>query len=625
VTTPPVLSSPLPQAPPLFPAADAEGRSWLPDPGGEQPIRVLVVDDSEDDAFLLKAELAMRGLLIDYRRVESEIDMAAALTCESWDVVISDHDMPGFDAFGALGTLKRSGRDIPFIICSGQIGRKLAVSAMYEGVDDCVDKGNYDRLLPVIERELRGAAARNAAHLAKSRLREITNFDGLSSLPNQNLFCARISEWLDERRRGASRQTGGALYVLDIDRFLRINSSFGYAAGSAILREIAMRLADVLAPDVLLARIGSDEFGIFVPGGGERIGAEGFARGIMHVFDTPFVRDGVELYLTASVGIALMDVAAPAPVMDLLMSAETAMSQVKRSGGNGYRLFDPCMSASSADRVSLEADLRHAVERRELVLLYQPVVDFEVGRTVGVEALLRWQHPKRGLLTPDHFIPLADETGSIVDIGAWVLEEACRQGKAWHAAGFEGLRMSVNVSAVQFGQPSLLSAVRGALAHSGFPADCLMLEITESSLMKDAETAAGTLRALKNMGLRLSVDDFGTGYSSLSYLKRFPIDVIKIDKSFVRDICDDEEDAAIVRAIIALAGSMRRVTIAEGVETREQTRLLHQEQCGLFQGFHFGRPVAPGEIQARLEHEREVAAGLQTQPAKGVPRQLKYS
>jgi EAL domain-containing protein (putative c-di-GMP-specific phosphodiesterase class I) len=255
--------------------------------------------------------------------------------------------------------------------------------------------------------------------------------------------------------------------------------------------------------------------------------------------------------------------------------------------------------------MALEADLRYAIQRGELHLAYQPVVNGEDGRTVSVEALLRWQHPVHGNVPPDRFIPLADETGLIVEIGEWVLAEACRQGRIWHDAGFTDLRVSVNVSAVQFGQPRLLQAVGDALHTSGLPADALMLEITESSLMREPETTAGMLRALKNLGVQISVDDFGTGYSSLSYLKRFPLDVIKIDKSFVRDVCDDEENAAIVRAIIALARSMRRQTIAEGVETEAQTRLLGREACTLFQGYYFGRPAPAADITRRLAEERE--------------------
>jgi EAL domain-containing protein (putative c-di-GMP-specific phosphodiesterase class I) len=258
------------------------------------------------------------------------------------------------------------------------------------------------------------------------------------------------------------------------------------------------------------------------------------------------------------------------------------------------------MSASSAEKLVLETHLRHAVQRGELFLNYQPILNGLTGRPSGVEALLRWKHPERGVVSPDRFIPLADESGLIVEIGAWVMREACSQGRRWHEQGMTDLSMSVNVSAVQFAQPRLLETVRTTLEDTGFPPDKLVLEITESVLMKDAETTIGMLKALKNMGVRISMDDFGTGYSSLSYLKRFPIDIVKIDKSFVRDINEDEDDAAIIRVIIALARSLRLTTVAEGVETQEQLGFLMREQCDRFQGYFFSRPVDADVLRARI-------------------------
>jgi len=565
------------------------------------PIHALVVDDSEDDAYLLKAELAQRGVAIDYRRVDTEIDMAAALATEDWDLVISDHHMPGFDSLAALEVLKRSGRDIPFILHSGHISDELAVSAMYDGVDDFIPKGHYERMVPVIERELRGAAARRAVRQADDRIQQLAYFDKLSALPNQNLFCAKVADWLaDTLQRG--RNVRGAMFVLDIDRFLRVNASFGYEAGNEVIRQVSERLSEVLQSDVLLARLGGDEFGVFVPGIGERASAEVFARWISRVFDAPFMKDGIELFLTPSIGIALVPMDG-VQVYDLMMNAEAASAQVKRHGGNHFRFYDRNMNAASAERVSLESDLRHAVERGELYLEFQPVQEARTGRIVSAEALVRWNHPRLGKVQPDRFIALADETGLIVEIGDWVLNEAARCCRAWHEAGFPDMHVSVNVSAMQFGQPRLLESVRDTLARTSLRPEALMLEITESSLMQDAESTAGMLRALRNMGVRISVDDFGTGYSSLSYLKRFPLDVIKIDKSFVRDLCVDEEDAAIVRAIIALAHSMRRSTIAEGVETLDQAELLKRENCEYFQGFLYGRPMEYSSLLGRLKQQ----------------------
>lgn len=579
-----------------------------PSLGGETisrtPVRVLIVDDSHDDAFLLKSELARRGVYIDYLRVDSAIDMATALASDNWRLIISDHNMPGFDALGALDVLKRSGRDIPIIIHSGCISNQLAVSAMYEGVSDFVTKGDYEHMVPVIERELRGAAARRAVRRADHHIQQLANFDKLSDLPNHNLFCTRVSDWISDTAK-ARQEWRAALFVIDIDRFLRINASFGYEAGNNVIQQISTRLNDAMPAGALLARLGSDEFAVFLPDVEVAGDAEAFAAWIVRAFDAPFMKADIELFLTPSIGVAC----APddgSQVYDLLMNAETASALVKRAGGNGFRCYERSMNASSAERVVLEADLRHAVERDELFLEFQPVVDADGGHIVGAEALVRWSHPRLGRVAPDRFIPLADETGLIIDIGAWVLEAACLSCQAWREAGHGDMYVSVNVSAMQFGQPRLLESVRDALTRSGLPPASLILEITESSLMHDAESTAGMLRALRNMGVRISVDDFGTGYSSLAYLKRFPLDVIKIDKSFVHDLCADDEDAAIVRAIIALAHSMRRATVAEGVETVDQANRLKDENCGYFQGYYFGRPMSVGAMLQRLQDQGNV-------------------
>lgn len=567
----------------------------------ERSISILMVEDSEDDAFLLYSELIARGVKVDYRRVDNSADLRTALACEEWDVIICDHNMPGFDSGSALAILKETGKDVPFIIYSGNISDHQAVCAMREGVSDYVHKGNFAKLLPVIERELRGAATRRAVRQADHRIRELAYYDALSSLPNHNLFCARVTEWIfDAQKQG--RDPSGALFYIDVDRFLRINSSFGYEAGNDILRQAAKRLAECVDSNAILARLGGDEFGIFYPGLGRREAARNFGQWVLQAFEAPFLRNNLELYLTVSVGIAL----APEDsheVYELLMNAETAMAHAKRSGGNGFRFYIRDMNATSAERIAMESELRHAVEREELFLQYQPCLCASAAKTMGVEALVRWRHPQRGLVSPERFVPIADESGLIVDIGEWVLRQSCMQGREWHDRGFTSLSVSVNVSAVQFAQPRLLEVVSRALRDTGFSPECLTLEITESVIMHDAESAAGMLRALKGMGVKIAVDDFGTGYSSLSYLKRFPIDVLKIDKSFVQAVATNDEDVAIVRAIIALAKSLHLVTIAEGVETRQQAEFLRREGCDRFQGYYFSRPMDANHLVERLSGE----------------------
>lgn len=558
-----------------------------------------MVEDNEDDVFLLNAQLSARGIDTYSERVDSAPELSRALDEREWDLVICDHAMPGFDSGSALEIVRRSGRDIPFIIYSGKISDHMAFSAMRNGVADYVQKGNIARLVPVIERELRGVEARRAVQTADARIHALAFFDTLSALPNQTLLRAQIDDWLDNERRSAEARHA-ALLVVDIDRFLRINTSFGYDAGNVVLREVVSRLIERAGKGAMIARLSGDRFCVFAPSCSTRDDARLFAYRLQDAFASPVIKDGLELFLTASIGIA-MTPGDGDEAQALIMNAEAAMSSAKRSGGNGLIFYAHEMSANSAEKLVLETHLRHAVQRSELFLNYQPILNGSTGCTSGVEALLRWRHPQRGIIPPDRFIPLADESGLIVEIGAWVMREACTQGRIWHEQGMQDLSMSVNVSAVQFAQPRLLETVRTTLEDTGFPAEKLVLEITESVLMKDAETTIGMLKALKNMGVRISMDDFGTGYSSLSYLKRFPIDIVKIDKSFVRDINDDPDDAAIIRVIIALARSLRLTTVAEGVETPEQLGFLRREQCDRFQGYFFSRPVEADLLSKRIQ------------------------
>ena len=392
-----------------------------------RPIRILVVDDSEDDALLLYSELVGRGARIEYRRVDTAPAMGAALAMDDWDVIICDHSMPGLDSFGALEVLKQSGRDIPFIIYSGVITDAQAISAMGKGVCDYIQKGNIARLVPVIERELRGAAARHAVRQADSRIKELAHYDSLSNLPNHNLFCARVEEWIAQAKR-SGKVPQGALFFIDLDRFMRINASFGYDAGNEILRQAAGRLNECAEQSAIVARLNGDEFGIFYPRLNGREAADAFAHWIVQAFDAPFVKGSLELYITPSVGVALLPEHG-VDVYELLMNAETAMAFGKRNGGNHFRIYTREMNATSAERVALETDLRHAIERAELFIQYQPVLSGINGAVVGAEALLRWRHPQFGLMPPDRFIPIADESGLIVEMGEWVLRQACSQGK----------------------------------------------------------------------------------------------------------------------------------------------------------------------------------------------------
>jgi len=557
-------------------------------------LRLLMVEDSEEDARLLYSELTQRIRDITYVRVDNAEDMRAALNDSDWDIVISDHSLPRFSSLEALQVLKECGKDIPFIIYSGEVSEHVAVAAMYSGAQDSIHKGNFARLLPAIERELHGVAMRRAKEQADGEVHKLAYYDSLTELPNRNLFCNHVS-----RRLLQADGRTATVYVLDIDRFLRINNGFGHKIGDALMRQIGQRLQECVPDEGMVARLGSDEFAVFL----SDVSGEGQVRDaaehIRQAFARPFTEGTLEFHFSVSIGIAASSRDGE-DVPELLINAETAMFRAKSLGGNTYQLYAREMGAVAGEQFVLESALRRAVERQELILEYQPSLNVLTGKLSGVEALVRWRHPELGLLQPDDFIPLANESGLITEIGKWVLQSACRQAKAWHDAGHTGLTMAVNLSAVQFWQPGLAQTVAEVLAATGIDPQCLELEITESVLMRDAEVTIATLHALKDMQVKISVDDFGTGYSSLGYLKRFPIDILKIDKSFTCGVTLDVETAAIVQAVGALGRSLGLVTVAEGVETAEQLEFFHQQQYDRVQGFLFSAPRAAADITAML-------------------------
>lgn len=571
-------------------------RAGRDDHRGDERLRVLIVEDSEDDAFLLCHELASVVSNLEYKRVDNAEQMRAALDGEAWDLVISDHSMPRFSAKDAFEILRASGKDIPFIIYSGTISENIALSAMADGVSDFVEKGDIMRLLPVVRRELRGAQVVQAKQRAESRVYHLSHYDQLTGLPNRTLFYERAEELLQGvRESGAS----AAVCLLDLDRFMRINNTFGYATGDLLVRRIADRLRERVGARGCVARLGRDEFALMSPPYTEASGARDFADAVMKEFARPFVIDGQEFFITFSMGVACMP-AHGDEVSTLLVNAESAMFLAKRSGRNNYQLYAREINAASAERLTMENALRRSVERNELLLHYQPSVDIQSGEISGCEALVRWRHPQQGMVPPDKFIPLADEIGMINEIGRWVLREACTQVRRWTDAGMRPLTISVNVSAVQFREEGLVEEVRAALADTGLEPQRLVLEITESVLMRDVEATIRTLKELKDMGVSISIDDFGTGYSSLSYLRRFPIDTLKVDKSFVRDVTEDADDAAIVRAIITLAKSLKLSVVAEGVETADQLAYLRSQGCDRIQGYFFSRPLDPAAFDALM-------------------------
>jgi diguanylate cyclase (GGDEF)-like protein/PAS domain S-box-containing protein len=427
---------------------------------------------------------------------------------------------------------------------------------------------------------------------AEEQIKHLAYHDALTNLPNRLLFKDRLTVALSHAQREGARL---AVLFLDLDRFKVINDSLGHNIGDQLLQAVAARVQACVRDSDTVARLGGDEFTVLLPRLNRSDDAAPVASKIIEAIRYPFHIEGREFFITTSIGISLF----PEDGTDaesLIKNADTAMYQAKEVGRDNYQLFNALVNANALQRIALEHGLRKAMTSDELEVHYQPIFDLQTGRTTGMEALLRWTHPTMGRIAPATFIPLAEATGIMIPIGSWALREACRQAKAWHDAGHDSLSLAVNLSVTQLQQVDLIDRVRTILAETGFPAASLELEITESSAMQSPETSIRTLFELKKLGIRISLDDFGTGHSSLSYLKRFPIDTLKIDQSFVHDITTDPDTAAIVTAIIAMAHSLRLKVIAEGVEFPEQANFLRHHGCDQMQGYLMTPPVAAADF-----------------------------
>ena len=443
--------------------------------------------------------------------------------------------------------------------------------------------------------------------VAQERLQYLAHHDALTELPNRVLFMDRLSQALT-RARWRGRVIG--VMFLDLDRFKNLNDTLGHDVGDHFLQAMATRLKGAVREGDTVARFGGDEFAILLEDIAHAEDVSAIAGKMLQTFSTRFMLDEHEYYITASIGISLYpnDGADPAT---LLKHADTAMYRAKDLGKNNYQFYAADMSAMAFERLTLETSLRHALERREFVLYYQPQVEIASGRLLGMEALLRWRHPDFGLIGPLQFIHLAEETGLIVPIGEWVLRTACAQARAWETEGIRVPRLAINISGRQFSEPAFIDTTKRLFNEFGLQTTQVEFEITESVIMKDARLTADRLGLLYAAGIRFAIDDFGTGYSSLSYLKRFPISTLKIDKSFIHDVTTSEDDAEIVRTIIAMAHGLRLKVIAEGVETPEQLALLRAHGCDAVQGYYFSRPLPPEDLASWLGAGGSPGSGAQ--------------
>jgi len=553
------------------------------------PIRVLIVEDSENDAALIVRELQRGGYDPTVERVDTPVAMVIALNKQTWDIIFADYTMPNFSGMDALALVRERELDVPFIFVSGTMGEETAVEAMKAGAQDYVMKSNLKRLLPTVERQLHAAAVRRERKRSEETVQYLAYHDVLTDLPNRAVFYDRLQQCILTGYREKKPLT---LLLMDLNRFKEVNDTFGHLSGDLLLRQIGPRVRRCLRESDTIARMGGDEFAILLPNTHVE-GASMTARKILKALEAPFVLGEVTIDVGVSIGIALYpDHGEEGDA--LVQRADMALYVTKQAGG-GYAVFAPEHEQNSPRRLMLTGKLRRAIEYEEMSMHYQPQVSLKTNRVVGVEALSRWLHPELGSIPPDQFVPLAEQTGLIKPFTQWVLKTVCRQYEEWKGMGLT-LPISVNLSQKNLQETQLPDQVAELVQIGRMPAGLLEFEITESMIMSNPMRAMQILTRLNTMGIPLSIDDFGTGYSSLGYLKKLPVQKIKIDKSFIVDRIEDEDDNVIVQAIINMSHSLGLEVVAEGVEDQLTKDRLSALGCDSAQGYHICRPLPAAEI-----------------------------
>lgn len=556
-------------------------------------IRVLIVEDNPDDAELMVLELEVSGYTAIWERVENMNQMSAALDGQTWDIILADYSLPQFNALAALSLMQAKNLDLPFIIVSGSIGEEIAVAAMRAGAHDYLLKNSLSRLVPAAERELREAQVRQERRQALHDVQMLAFYDELTGLPNRTLFLQDLQDCINECKQ---QPILFGVIFLDIDRYKSVKYGFGHIKGNQFLIKVAQRLTAWIQPSDRLARVGEDAFGLLFKNLVNLNELSQKVAQIHQILRLPFQVDKSLIYSSVSIGVVDSTMGYN-QAEEFLRAADTATYNAKKQAGNTV-YFNSQMQTEELERLRLEADLQQAIQQQELHLNYQPIICLSTNQIFGFEALVRWHHQERGWVSPGEFIPLAEQTGLIIPLGEWVLQEACRQIKLWEKelANTEPLSIAVNLSGVQLTQPSLVNFIENLWKSCCNNKINIKLEVTESVLMKNAEVAIETLAKLRAKDIQICIDDFGTGYSSLAYLHLLPIDTVKIDRSFVNQMTEDPRNLDIVETIITLAHRLDLNVVAEGVETQAQRDILRSLHCEYGQGYFFSKPLPPQQI-----------------------------
>jgi diguanylate cyclase (GGDEF)-like protein len=573
-------------------------------------IKVLVVEGSPHDAGLMQEMLEesnIKGFSFQHEKVfRRAIDR---LRENSFDIVLLDISLADTKGVESIHVINSEFPNLPIVALSNVSDEWVVVQAIKAGAQDCLVKGQGDGNL--LTRSLRYAIERKQA---EERLAYLAQYDHLTGLANRTLFKDRLTQALARADRNNEQV---ALMFLDLDNFKVINDTLGHDAGDIILQAVAERLKKCVRVTDTVARLGGDEFIIILDGLPKSDVPVIVAQKIISVLAPPFHVGEREVFITTSIGISLYPMDAK-NAKDLLKYADRSMYRAKEKGCSNYQFYAAEMNIRATERLTFRSGLYHALDRNELILHYQPIVNLRSGKIIGLEALLRWNLPNYGLLSPDRFIDLAEETELIIPIGEWVIRKACESMQDWMGLILTPFRISVNISARQFRQGTFYDVIERILLDTELEPGRLELELTEGTLMEQTETSSSTLMNLKDLGVRISIDDFGTGYSSLSYLRKFPIDTLKIAQTFVKDLTNNSDDAAISKAIIAMAHSLRLEVIAEGVETVDQLSILYAQGCDAAQGYYLGKPIDGMDIPSVLRKgalmESTESPGEITQP-----------